>query len=182
MGDVKLGGGGGFSTSFATAVLGIGNCDRGDDAVGRIVACLLRGRVPATVQILEHDGEGTTVLAELQALRQVWVIDAAQSGASPGTIHRIDCSITDAALPSGPVSSHGFGVAEAIALARTLGTLPPLLILYAIEAAHFTPGAAPSSAVTQAAHEVAERILAELATLPPPLSHHQLHPGPATDR
>jgi hydrogenase maturation protease len=200
VGDVKLGGGGdgaagiapspqpppargggGFSTSFATAVLGIGNCDRGDDAVGRIVARLLRGRVPATVRIVEHDGEATAVLAELQGLRRVWVIDAAQSGAPPGTVHRIDCSVTDAAVPSGSVSSHGFGVAEAIGLARALGTLPPLCIVYAIEAAHFTPGAALSSAVTQSAHDVAERILAELATPLQPSSHHPPHPVPATD-
>ncbi len=150
--------------------------------MGRFVARLLRKRVPATVRIVEHDGEATALLAELQALRRAWLIDAAQSGAPPGTIHRIDCSVTDAAVPRGSVSSHGFGVAEAIGLARALGTLPPLCIVYAIEAAHFTPGAAPSSAVTQAAHEVAERILAELATPPPPSSHHPPHPAPATDR
>jgi hydrogenase maturation protease len=163
-------------------VLGIGNCDRGDDAVGRIVARLLRKRVPATIRIVEHDGEATAVLAELQALRRAWVVDAAQSGAPPGTIHRIDCSVTDAVVPSGSVSSHGFGVAEAIGLARALGTLPPLCIVYAIEAAHFTPGAAPSSAVTQAAREVVERILTELATPPRPSSHHPPRRAPATDR
>jgi hydrogenase maturation protease len=175
-------GGGVFTAVAATGVLGIGNCDRGDDAVGRIVARLLHRRAPATVRIVEHDGEATAVLAELQALRQVWVIDAAQSGAPAGTIHRIDCSVTDAAALSGSVSSHGFGVAEAIALARALGTLPPLCIVYAIEAAHFTPGAAPSPAVMRAAHDVVERILADLATPPQPSSHHPPHPGPATDR
>jgi hydrogenase maturation protease len=181
VGDVELGEGGGFSSSLATAVLGIGNCDRGDDAVGRIVVRLLRGRVPTTVRVVECD-EATAVLAELQALRQVWVIDAAQSGAPPGTIHRIDCSVTDVAVPSGSVSSHGFGVAEAIGLARALGTLPPLCIVYAIEAADFTTGAPPSPAVMQAAHEVVERILAELATPPQPSSRHPLHPEPATGR
>ena len=182
MSELKLAGEGEFATSFATAVIGIGNCDRGDDAAGRIVAQLLRGRVPATVRILEHDGEATAVLADLQELREVWVIDAARSGAPPGTIHRIDCSNTNAAVQSGSVSSHGFGVAEAIALARALGTLPPLCIVYAIEAEHFTPGAARSCAVTRAAQEVAERILAELATPPRPSSRHPPHPAPATDR
>jgi hydrogenase maturation protease len=163
-------------------VLGIGNCDRGDDAVGRIVARLLRKRVPATIRIVEHDGEATAVLAELQALRRAWVVDAAQSGAPPGTIHRIDCSVTDAVVPSGSVSSHGFGVAEAIALARALGTLPPHCIVYAIEAAQFTPGAPPSPEVMRAAHEAAERILAELATPPPPSAHRLPHPAPVIGR
>ena len=94
------------------------------------------------MRIVERDGEATALLADLQAARRVWLIDAAQSGAPPGTIHRIDCAATDAVVPRGSVSSHGFGVAEAIALARALGTLPPHCIVYAIEAAHFAPGAA----------------------------------------
>jgi hydrogenase maturation protease len=116
---------------------------------------------------LEHDGEATSLLAELQPLRHAWLIDAAQSGAPAGTIFRIDCSAPDATVPSSAVSSHGFGLAEAIALARTLGALPSRCIVYAIEAEHFTPGAPVSPAVTQAAHQVVERILAEFSTLPP---------------
>ena len=79
-----------------------------------------------------------------------------------------ELAFTDAVVPRGSLSSHGFGVAEAIGLARALGTLPPRCIVYAIEAADFTPGAAPSAEVERAAHAVAALILAELATLPPP--------------
>ena len=46
-------------------VVGIGNPDRGDDAVGRLVARALRGRVPADVRVVEQDGEATALLAEL---------------------------------------------------------------------------------------------------------------------
>ena len=67
-------------------------------------------------------------------------------------------------LPRGTVSSHGFGVAEAIALARALGTLPQHCIVYAIEAADFTPGSRPTPEVTAAAGEVTRRILEELHT------------------
>ena len=151
-----------------SAVFGIGNSDRGDDAVGPIVIRLLRNRAPAAVRIVEHDGAATALLADFKSLSQAWLIDAAQSGAASGTIHRIDCSITGAAVPSRSVSSHGLGLAEAIALARILGTLPQQCILYAIESQHFTHGAPPSPPVLHAAHEVAERILAELLTLPQP--------------
>jgi len=147
-----------------------------------MVARLLRPHVPVGVRILEQDGEATELVTDLQGVRHAWLIDAAQSGATPGTIHRIDCSNTDAVLPRGSLSSHGFGVAEAIALARALGTLPPYCIVYAIEAEQFTPGAAPSPAVTRAAHEVAERILAELLTPPPPSARRRPHPVPAPDR
>jgi hydrogenase maturation protease len=163
-------------------VIGVGNPGRGDDAVGHLVACLLRSRIPANVRVVEHLGEATTLLRGLESADHAWLVDAAQSGAPPGTIHRIDCAATDALVPRGSVSSHGFGVAEAIALARVLGTLPPHCVVYAIEAAQFTPGAAPSPAVTHAAHQVAERILAELPTRLPPSSPRRPHPGPEQDR
>jgi hydrogenase maturation protease len=149
-------------------VIGIGNASRGDDGVGRMVARLLQLRMPADVRLIDRDGEATALLADLQSARCAWLVDAAQSGAPAGTIHRIDCAAGDAIAPRRDVSSHGFGVAEAIGLARALGVLPPHCIVYAIEAVDFAHGAAPSPAVTRAAHEVADRILAELATLPPP--------------
>jgi hydrogenase maturation protease len=143
-------------------VLGIGNPDRGDDAVGRLVVRSLRTQVPACVRVAELDGEATALLAELQSVQRAWLVDAARSGAPSGTIHRIDCSKADLALPSGTVSSHGFGLAEAIGLARALDVLPRQCIIYAVEAADFTAGVAYSSAVPAAVDQVVMRILAEL--------------------
>jgi hydrogenase maturation protease len=163
-------------------VLGAGNPDRGDDGIGRMVARLLRPRVPDNVRVAECDGEATGLLNDFQTVGGAWLIDAAQSGSPPGTIHRIDCSTTDAVPPRGSLTSHGFGVAEAIALARVLGMLPLHCVVYAIEGGQFTLGSAPSPAVTLAAHEVAERILAELATLPPPSTRRRLHRAPVPDR
>lgn len=154
-------------------VIGIGNPDRGDDGVGHVVARIIGG--------VEHNGEATSLLAMLEGADSVWLIDAAESGAPPGTIHRIDCT-TGTALPRRTVSSHGFGVAEAIALARALNMLPQHCIVFAIEAAQFEHRAALSPAVEQAAYEVAEWVLAELATQPPPSTRRQRRPAPATDR
>jgi len=149
-------------------VIGVGNADRGDDGVGRLVARLIMPRAPAHTRIEESDGEVTALLRLITGAQYIWLVDAAQSAAPPGTVHRIDCTTLDAIVPRGGVSSHGLGAAEAIALARALGTLPPHCIIYAIEAADFTPGASPSPEVVDAAQEVAERILGELATLQPP--------------
>lgn len=145
-------------------VVGIGNPDRGDDAVGRMVARTLRPRVSVDVRVVELDGEATALLAELQSAQCAWLVDAAQSGAPPGTIHRIDCAAEDFALPEGGVSSHGFGVIEAIALARALDVLPRQCIVYAVETADFTAGAALSPEVAQAVGEVVLRIAAELGS------------------
>jgi hydrogenase maturation protease len=143
-------------------IVGIGNPDRGDDTLGRIIARSLRTRVPGDVRVVELDGEASALLAELQQARQAWLIDAARSGTIPGTIHRLDCSTADLPIPSGTVSSHGFGVAEAIALARALDVLPSQCIVYAIEMADPTIGAALSPEVTAVLDDVAKRVLAEL--------------------
>ena len=144
-------------------VLGIGNPDRGDDAVGRLVARPLRTRVPADVRIVEHDGEATATgcgvaicparLADrCRAVRRASPARSTGSIVPRRTLH----------IPPGTVSSHGFGVAEAIALARALDVLPLQCIVYAIEAADFNAGAAPSREVLGAVDDVVERILAEL--------------------
>ena len=140
-------------------VIGVGNPDRGDDGVGHAVAGLLR----PYVSVIEHDGDISSLLDRLRAADRVWLVDAAQSGSPAGTIHRIDCT-GEALIPCSPMSSHGFGLADAIGLARALDALPRQCVVYAIEAAGFTPGAAMSPAVARAAHEAAARILSELSS------------------
>jgi hydrogenase maturation protease len=157
-------------------VIGIGNPDRGDDAVGRAVAELLRPHVP----VVEHNGEATSLLELLRATERVWLVDAARSGSPAGTIHRIDCA-DNTPLPGRSLSSHGFGAAEAIGLARALGILPQHCIVYAIEAASFAAGAPLSPCVARAAHQVAARILAELTPRRPSVRRPR-HPAPAPDR
>ncbi len=130
--------------------------------MGRHVARALRTRVASDVRVVEHDGEATALLSEFQSAQHVWLIDAAQSGAAPGTVHRIDCSLADPTLPTGTVSSHGFGLAEAIALARELDMLPRQCVVYAIEGADFSAGVAMSCEVMKAANTVVERMIAEI--------------------
>jgi hydrogenase maturation protease len=146
---------------IARVVLGIGNPDRGDDAVGRFVASLLQSGTMPDIPITLLNGEGAGIVAALEGADEAWLVDACRSGASPGTIHRIDCTI-DKVPPCGSVSSHDFGLAEAIELARALGTLPRQCILYAIEGSDFTLGVPLSPDVVAAAHTVAERVRREL--------------------
>jgi hydrogenase maturation protease len=143
-------------------VIGIGNPDRGDDGVGRMVAQRLRGSVPANVRIEEQDGGTAELIERLCDADSVWLIDAAVSGAPPGTIHQTDCTKT-AVLPARfGASSHGLGVAEAIALARLLHGLPHVCMLYAIEGVTFSPGAAMSRQVLAAADALVARLAKEL--------------------
>lgn len=146
-------------------VIGIGNPERGDDAVGRSVLAQLRGSLPASIALAEENGEAGALLARLAGIEAAYLIDAAVSGAPPGTIHRVD--VAASALPPAIAgfSTHSFGLAEAIELARALGRLPPRCVVYAIEAASFAPRAPLSPAVAAALPEVAARLRAEFADL-----------------
>jgi hydrogenase maturation protease len=139
----------------------VGNETRGDDAVGRRVAALLREAAPLGVEIIERDGEATALLDALEGATQAVLIDACVSGAAAGAVRRID--VTREGLPQGELagSTHGLGLACAIELARALGRLPPMCVVYAIEGAGFAHGAPLSPEAEAGAREAARRALAE---------------------
>ncbi len=88
----------------------------------------------------------------------VLVIDAVRSGSTPGKIHRIDA--TQIRVPSEffHYSSHAFGVAEAIEMARVLGQLPPKITVVGIEGKDFSEGMGLSEEVELAAKAAVENI------------------------
>jgi hydrogenase maturation protease len=146
-------------------VAGIGNPDRGDDGFGPAVARRLHGRVCSGVRTLERGGDTLGLIEDWNGVPFVIVVDAVAPIAKPGRIHRLD--LTDSPLPIGfaPRSTHAFGVAEAVELARSLGWLPRCLVAYLVEGAQFTTGAPLSPAVAGAVDDVAERVLVELSAM-----------------
>lgn len=145
-----------------TLVLGVGNLERGDDAAGRAAARALRGLLPAHVEVAEAEGEATDILSRIDSAGEAIIIDACASGAAAGTIHRFDVSAAPLPQAAFGVSTHGFGLNEAIELARALGQLPGRCLVYAIEGAGFETGAPLSSAAAAAVSQVAERLRVEL--------------------
>jgi hydrogenase maturation protease len=143
-------------------VLGIGNPDRGDDAAGPAVARHLRRLLLAGVEVIEHGGEATALVAQMEGTASAFLIDACASGAPPGTIHRFDVNAAPVPDMAVGLSTHGFGLAMAVELARTLGQLPPRCIVYAIDGASFTTGAPLSSPVAAAVADVVDRLCGEL--------------------
>lgn len=143
-------------------VLGLGNPNRGDDAAGLAVAQALRGALPAAVEVAETDGEATGILAKLEGASAAFLVDACVSGAAAGTVHSFD--VSRAPLPQGAfgLSTHGFGLHEALELARALEQLPPRCVVFAIEGAGFETGAPLSASAAAAVIEVARRLSAEL--------------------
>jgi hydrogenase maturation protease len=149
----------------AVVVIGVGNPDRGDDAAGREVAKRLRGAFASRIDIVELDGEPTSVLAWLDGAASAFLIDACVSDAPAGTVRRLD--LAEESLPGATFgcSSHGFGVAAAIDLAKALGVLPRQCVVFAIEGESFEIGAPVSLAVRCAIDDVTEALRREIVAM-----------------
>ncbi len=135
---------------MSALVIGVGNPDRGDDGVGWRVIDLLADDVPT----FRCRGDASTLMDAWADTSEVIVVDAMSSGALPGTV-RIGAAGT---VSDSPTSSHGFGLAQAIALAGALGSLPSHLTVIGIEGGCFEHGSPLSGAVEEAAQSVAATI------------------------
>ncbi len=135
----------------AARVIGVGNLYRRDDGVGLYAAKKLRLESLPNLCIVEHDGEGTSLLEAISGADDVILIDATCSGAPPGTV--VQFSAHERSLPPDTFgrSSHSFGVAEAVELARSLNQLPPHCTVYGVEGASFEWGMGLTPAVEKAA-------------------------------
>ncbi len=144
-------------------VVGVGNDDRGDDAAGLAVVRHLAGRIGPGVSVVEAGTDLTSLLDAWRGASAVVVVDAMTSGAAPGTLRRFEA--TWVPLPARAfrvTSSHAFGVAEVIELARALGRLPPRVVVFGIEAGCVDAGAALSPAVNAAVRDAVSRVLDEV--------------------
>jgi hydrogenase maturation protease len=132
-------------------VIGIGS-PFGDDRAGLEVAARIAAAPPPEVEVVPADRPGVDLVELLDGAGAAIVIDAVRSGAPAGTVHDFDLHALPA-LRMALVSSHGVGVAEAVALARALGRLPARGRLVGIEA---PPGEAHAPA--ELSRPVAESI------------------------
>ena len=143
-------------------IMGVGNALRSDDAVGVQVARRLKAAGLKHARILVQTGEGAALLEAWKGADHVIVVDAVQSGAPPGTIHRLEAH--DQPIPSRffHYSTHAFSLAEAIELGRVLNQLPARLLIYGVEGKNFDSGDQVSQEVAIAADQVVKQVLEEL--------------------
>ncbi|MGA7216092.1 MAG: hydrogenase maturation protease [Terrimicrobiaceae bacterium] len=144
-------------------VIGLGNEYRSDDAVGRAIARKLRASAGNEFRVKEGSGEGGALMDAWNDADFVVLVDAVESGGLPGTIRRMDARTTGIPSELFHCSAHGFGVSEAIELARALKRLPARLIVYGIEGRSFALGAELTPEVEAAADEVVRRVKDELS-------------------
>jgi hydrogenase maturation protease len=148
-------------TNSGFLVIGIGNEYARDDAAGLLVVRRLKERSESKCAILEHNGEGASLIEAWKGATSVVVIDAVRSGAEPGRVHRFNARLAPLPAEHFRGSTHAFGLCEAIELARSLNQLPQGLIVYGIEGQDFTAGVSVSAAVENAVGDVAQSVFEE---------------------
>ena len=143
-------------------MIGVGNAVRADDAVGLAVARRLRDTLPDDVEVLEREGEPTSLIDAWEGAETVWLVDALSSGAEPGTVQRLDA--TDGPIPAAfaRTSTHHFGLPEAVELARAMGRLPGRLVVFGVEGADFETGESLTPAVAAAVDRVVDAVRVEM--------------------
>jgi hydrogenase maturation protease len=151
-------------------VIGCGNPDVGDDAAGIIAVAAAR---PALLRLPDVDVvERATPLQAIHLFdgaRAVVLVDALREptgGRAPGTLVRSDVGPSGVLSPDvrTSLSSHGFGIAEAVALAGVIGDRPSIVLL-GVEAAVAAAGVSLSPKVSAAMPELVRSIVAEARAL-----------------
>lgn len=129
-------------------VIGIGNLQRGDDAVGIEVARPLKPLQAQSVRVVESSGELTELLEYFAEESCVIAIDAMRSGRTPGTIKVFNADTEQLPIQYfAAASTHSVGLAEAVRMSRSLGTLSARLFVVGIEARQFDFGSELSEQV-----------------------------------
>lgn len=144
-------------------IIGIGNPYRSDDAAGLLVARSLRGKVPESVIVLEHDGEPASLIEAWESADAVIIVDAVSSGSPPGTLHVIDAWNVPLDRDLFRHSTHSFGLVEAVGLGKTLGRIPPTAWIYGIEGKEFAAGTEVSPEVLDGVAKATSAVMRGIA-------------------
>ena len=140
-------------------LIGIGNEFRSDDGIGLIIVRQIQNKQISSITVKEASGEGAALMEAWKGYESVILVDAISSGAKPGTILKIEASKEIVPAKFFHCSTHAFGAAEAIELAREMKLMPTRLLVHGIEGVNFSAGVTISQAVQESAHHVLEQIL-----------------------
>ncbi len=144
-------------------IIGVGNRDRGDDALGPIVAERLNGLdLPQDVEVIESGGEPATMLDRWQGYDKVILVDAVMSKGVTGNVFNFN--LIDTQLPEEfrRTSTHGFGIFEAIELGKVLDQMPAMASFHGIEGKNFNIGDEVSAEIHDNIDKLIENIIGEL--------------------
>jgi hydrogenase maturation protease len=148
------------------AVIGVGNRHRGDDAVGCLAVEHLGQVLGREFEVLESNGELGQLLEWFQTYDEVIIVDAivvdAMQTSKEPSLFKWDAIKAELPGEFSTISSHGFGLSQAIELARALGQLPNRLIIYGIRGYCFEMKEGLSPVTIRALNDAIQVIFNEL--------------------
>jgi len=148
--------------NFNIFIIGIGNENRKDDAIGIKVISVLEKMALSGVQLIKIQDDITDLLNLWANARLVILIDAVISDNPPGTIIRIDANDLSSFKSIKTTSTHSLSIINLIQLAKILGTLPEKLIFYGIEIKNKEVGFGIDEKVEKSIKKVVSQILLEI--------------------
>jgi hydrogenase maturation protease len=150
-------------------VAGVGNQYLGDDGFGpRVIEELLTRELPENVEARDVGLCGITLAPDLSDYDHIIFADAVNTGGKLGTIYRteIKAEEVDGLKPGGPnpfnISVHEARLEELLSFAKSIGTLPPTIVVIGCEVLDAQLGEEMSPEVATAIHSAVEIILDEL--------------------
>jgi hydrogenase maturation protease len=133
-------------------IVGLGS-PFGDDRLGWQVIELLQGHLPKEIDLVALDRPGAALINWMQEIDHLIIVDAVSSGATPGSLRRIDPAQLEGS--GGRLSSHDLALSATLGLAASLGCLPARTDIYGVEIGDPTE---------EGLSKVAEAAAAELAS------------------
>ncbi len=140
-------------------VVGVGNAARGDDGIGPAVIEAIRAEPElADAETVVAAGDLSDLVVTWEPDQDVVIVDAMIGGGPPGTVVTIDGLRDPLPEADRPLSSHGFGLADTVQLARALGRLPRSLTIVAVQVGDIDHLAPLTEPVRDAVAEVVARV------------------------
>ena len=110
-------------TKNKTLVLGVGNPFRRDDGIGPAVISRLKSEWrlrESKVDLLDGGTDGLSLIDYIEGYEKVLVVDAVDMGMAPGEVRVFSPEEAKLTIKADTLSTHGFGLAEVIALMEKL--------------------------------------------------------------
>ena len=151
-------------------IVGCGNLLRGDDGVGPLLIRRLWTEVwpdgnPEGIELVDGGTAGMDVAFKMRGRRKVVIVDAARTGAEPGTVFRIPGEEVEDLPPLTGLNQHAFRWNHALAVGRWLlkDEYPQEVVVVLVEISQTEPGSELSEAADRGLHQAMDVVLAEVA-------------------
>jgi hydrogenase maturation protease len=146
-------------------IIGCGNLNRSDDAVGVIIAQRLQQYLAqhphSNIRVYDCGTAGMEVMFQARGSNQLVIIDASSTGSEPGAVFKVPGKELEA-LPEHSYNLHDFRWDNALAAGRKIfqNDFPQEVIVYLIEAKNLDLGLELSPAIKHSADLVFEEVVA----------------------